>query len=764
MAEEEQFVVVAIHSFTATAANQLSFQKNELLTVVTRDHSGWWIGRTANGRNGIFPSTYVQRISSEPPPEEAANTMSKERLLRQLPLKVMNPVIRGVSGLPRLESAPGATSVYMDDLFGLEEDDLAQEQEEQQVAVRTLVASGVRSFSSLVAKQNDADSDTQQTTLQQQLVISRRRADALRLELQEARDEKYATLLNMKEDGIPIPDVLNSDNASSKRPVRGGRRQAPVAASAPSEEWLSRADGDVGVARYFERLSTMWRSLDEELNRLEPLIEQQEQHLIAREKDLGSATTPMPDDASPSPSSPKEAKKMTKKIATVSSEIDRLMGELSVLRSEVASATGDAEAGAARFQTLQALCAELRERTVAVEASRTDSATEIRRLQGVIASAREKCEATDHQIGQVREEAAARRQGEFNEYRRLERERRSVYNELQELRGNLRVYCRLRPRLGAPEAFVVPVDDITLRVTDPSMETTADYEFDLVLPEDASQATVFSEVQPLVTSVLDGFNVCVFAYGQTGSGKTHTMEGSAQDRGISFRTLAELFSTGQDRVADGYTTQFNLSVLEVYNDKIYDLLDGRKAAAARWGGKEMGVVVQPQRLAPVESVAQVEELLAKAYENRSVAGTDCNQHSSRSHCLLTIHVASENAAAKARISGKLHLIDLAGSERVKNSGVEGDRLKEATHINKSLTHLKSVIQALARGDDGHVPFRNSALTSLLQDSLGGNCKCLMFANVSVLPNNVPETICTLKYAAEARRVVVGKVTAKVTKA
>jgi kinesin family protein C2/C3 len=377
-----------------------------------------------------------------------------------------------------------------------------------------------------------------------------------------------------------------------------------------------------------------------------------------------------------------------------------------------------------------------------------------------------KKEAADKRdaVTAYREAAAKARQAEVVEYRKLEKERRVIYNELQELRGNLRVYCRLRPRMDPNiKEYVSPVDDITLRIVDPTMETAADYEFDLILPESATQENVFSEVHPLVASVLDGYNVCVFAYGQTGSGKTHTMEGTPQDRGISFRTLSELFSAGLEREAEGYSTVFLLSVLEVYNDKIFDLLDGRKPAAARWGGKEVGVVVQPQKLTPVKSVEEVEMLLSSAYVNRSVAGTDCNQHSSRSHCLLTIHVVSENVAAKAKLTAKLHLIDLAGSERVKNSGVEGMRFKEATHINTSLTHLKSVIQALAQKNDGHVPFRNSALTSLLQDSLGGNCKCLMFANVSVLAGNVPETICTLKYASEARKVVVGKVTAKVTK-
>jgi kinesin family protein C2/C3 len=129
---------------------------------------------------------------------------------------------------------------------------------------------------------------------------------------------------------------------------------------------------------------------------------------------------------------------------------------------------------------------------------------------------------------------------------------------------------------------------------------------------------------------------------------------------------------------------------------------------------------------------------------------------------LTVFINALNTTTQSVTSAKLHLIDLAGSERVKNSGVEGDRLKEATHINTSLTHLKTVISALAN-KSAHVAYRNSTLTSMLQDSLGGNCKCLMFANISAATFNVPESICTMKYAAEARKVEIGKVTANVKK-
>jgi kinesin family protein C2/C3 len=617
--------------------------------------------------------------------------------------------------------------------------------------------------------------------------VSQRRAQALRQELEDARDEKSLTLMNMKDADIPVPAVLSSKGCAAKPPaakatpvpqpivkkvVKKVKRQSKAPVAAPSaadvpQDLLDRAGGDARVARYLQKLSKEWEGVDARLNDMEASMTAAERTTVDLDRQLQEvASAPASGAASPasgSPSATKDLKKIQKKIAAAEAESQKLEDEKRTITDEVAKLQAQVESGATTFAALQETLESTTSSVAEARAKREALSLQADALRAGIEQTTKRAAEVAKELEEIKAKAQAKREEEVQAYRRLEKQRRVVYNQLQELRGNLRVYCRLRPRPAGEKAFVEPVDDITLKVTDPVMETSADYEFDLVMPEQTAQKDVFAEVQPLVTSVLDGYNVCVFAYGQTGSGKTHTMEGSANDRGVSFRTLTELFALAVARESEGYKTEFNLSVLEVYNDKIFDLLAGRKPAAARWGGKDVGVVVQPQQLEPVKSVEQVENLLQEAYKNRSVAGTDCNQHSSRSHCLLTIHVMAENASAKARFAAKLHLIDLAGSERVKSSGVEGDRLKEASHINMSLTHLKSVIQALAGKDDKHVPFRNSALTSLLQDSLGGNCKCLMFANVSTLGNNVPETICTLKYAAGARKVVVGKVTARVTK-
>jgi kinesin family protein C2/C3 len=163
----------------------------------------------------------------------------------------------------------------------------------------------------------------------------------------------------------------------------------------------------------------------------------------------------------------------------------------------------------------------------------------------------------------------------------------------------------------------------------------------------------------------------------------------------------------------------------------------------------------------VASTEQVVEILAKGYRNRAVGSNNINAHSSRSHCIVSVFIEGTNHVTRQKIYGKLHLIDLAGSERLKRTETTGDRLKESLAINKSLSALGDVISALA-GKKPHIPFRNSKLTSLLQDSLGGNSKVLMFVNVSPTVESAPETICSLQFAARVNKVELGKAEKNVT--
>ena len=208
---------------------------------------------------------------------------------------------------------------------------------------------------------------------------------------------------------------------------------------------------------------------------------------------------------------------------------------------------------------------------------------------------------------------------------------------------------------------------------------------------------------------------------------------------------------------DDYTYTIDVSVLEVYNDVAYDLQNKRMKLEVRHSEKT-GVVIEGLVKVPATKTDDVVDVLTAAYAQRVAKATSMNERSSRSHCIVSLFVTGINLATNQKLIGKLHMIDLAGSERIKQSEATGDRLKEATFINQSLTSLGLVIRALASKKD-HVPYRDSKLTAILQDSLGGNCKCLMFANISMANSNVPETVSTLKFATNARKVELGRATA-----
>merc|ERR1719204_1638661 len=263
------------------------------------------------------------------------------------------------------------------------------------------------------------------------------------------------------------------------------------------------------------------------------------------------------------------------------------------------------------------------------------------------------------------------------------------------------------------------------------------FEFDNVFSIRATQDEVFEETKELITSVLDGYNVCLFAFGQTGSGKTYTMEA------INSRAVDRLLEGIREREGM-YSYSMTLSMIEIYNEKIKDLLvpPSRGNASERdlalkakpkylrlRGDAKHGVHIHNLSQLRCECKEDVFEALKMGYNNRSIGVTDLNRHSSRSHCILTIDVEGVHHSTATRYASKLHLIDLAGSERVKQSNASGHRMKEAQAINKSLSALGNVPEAI-KAKKGHIPYRDSKLTHLLKDSIGNNAKTLMFVNVS----------------------------------
>ncbi|KAI4301454.1 hypothetical protein L6164_034732 [Bauhinia variegata] len=350
-------------------------------------------------------------------------------------------------------------------------------------------------------------------------------------------------------------------------------------------------------------------------------------------------------------------------------------------------------------------------------------------------------------------------------YHRVLEENRKLYNQVQDLKGSIRVYCRVRPFLSAQSNYMSTVEHIeegtiTINVPSKNGKGRRSFNFNKVFGPSASQAEVFSDMQPLIRSVLDGYNVCIFAYGQTGSGKTFTMTGpkeiTEKSQGVNYRALSDLFLIADQR-KDTFHYDVSVQMIEIYNEQVRDLLvtDGtnrRYPFANHFSNR--GLSVPDASLVPVSSTFDVIDLMNLGQRNRAVGATALNDRSSRSHSCLTVHIQGRDLTSGSILRGCMHLVDLAGSERVDKSEATGDRLKEAQHINKSLSALGDVIASLAQKNP-HVPYRNSKLTQLLQDSLGGQAKTLMFVHISPEIDAVGETISTLKFAERVATVELG---------
>ncbi|XP_042373106.1 kinesin-like protein KIN-14Q [Zingiber officinale] len=350
-------------------------------------------------------------------------------------------------------------------------------------------------------------------------------------------------------------------------------------------------------------------------------------------------------------------------------------------------------------------------------------------------------------------------------YQKVLEENRKLYNHVQDLKGNIRVYCRVRPFLpGKPSNNLTTVDhldDGSITISTPTKygkEGHKLFSFNRVFGPSVTQEEVFCDTKPLIRSILDGYNVCIFAYGQTGAGKTYTMSGpkelTEEDYGVNYRALNDLFQISGQR-KDTICYEISVQMIEIYNEQVRDLLnDGPHKKLDIRNSSQNGMAVPDANLVPVTSTEEVIELMNLGQKNRAVCSTSMNERSSRSHSCLTIHVHGRELASGSVHRGCLHLVDLAGSERVNKSEVIGDRLKEAQHINKSLAALGDVIYALAQ-KNSHVPYRNSKLTQLLQDSLGGQAKTLMFIHISPEIDALSETLSTLKFAERVATIELG---------
>ncbi|XP_015171763.1 PREDICTED: kinesin-like protein KIF18A [Polistes dominula] len=274
--------------------------------------------------------------------------------------------------------------------------------------------------------------------------------------------------------------------------------------------------------------------------------------------------------------------------------------------------------------------------------------------------------------------------------------------------------------------------------------------FDRIFGDTSTNNDIFEgTTKELILSLLNGYNCSVFAYGATGAGKTHTMLGSANDPGLTYRTVAELFCQIENQSRHN---EFNLGVsyLEIYNENVQDLLHKSAQLHLREDSRS-AVIVAGLKIIPIQNAEELLSLLAKGNKNRTQHPTDANQESSRSHAVFQVYIQITNKLNGQTRHVKLSMIDLAGSERASVTGCKGARFKEGANINKSLLALGNCINNLADGVK-HIPYRDSKLTRLLKDSLGGNCQTVMIANISPSNLNYEDTYNTLRYANRAKKI------------
>ncbi|XP_017463263.1 PREDICTED: protein claret segregational-like, partial [Rhagoletis zephyria] len=330
-------------------------------------------------------------------------------------------------------------------------------------------------------------------------------------------------------------------------------------------------------------------------------------------------------------------------------------------------------------------------------------------------------------------------------------ERKELHNTIMDLRGNIRVFCRVRPPLDFEQEKMLCgwnyIDESTVEIQNyenKNKSVAHAFSFDHVFHPNSKQEDIFEMVSPLIQSALDGYNICIFAYGQTGSGKTYTMDGVPTNVGVIPRTVDLLFDSIKNYKRLGWVYEIRVTFLEIYNEVLYDLLSNeQKDMEIRMAKHNKNdIYVSNITQETVTSASRLRDLMDVAKMNRATAATAGNERSSRSHAVTKIELIGYHAEKNETSVGTINLVDLAGSESPKTS----IRMNETKNINRSLSELTNVILALLQKQD-HIPYRNSKLTHLLMPSLGGNSKTLMFINVAPFLDCFVESVKSLRFAA-----------------
>lgn len=454
------------------------------------------------------------------------------------------------------------------------------------------------------------------------------------------------------------------------------------------------------VARHQEEIRDLKRKFEGEI----------EDEKAKRVRDLGNLTTQSAMDVQRSQI---ELNNKEREIATLRSTLDTMKADIDRERKTVHDLRQNLDTASSNGVTLESTIRALKARIEFLEGGREEQSQAFERCNQDMMDALAETDAIKEKL------------------RREETLRRKLHNQVQELKGNIRVFCRVRPSLNSePATMIAPMqypdeseDAKEISVMGPEEKSSLGtitrksntFSFDRVFGPSTQNAEVFDEISQLVQSALDGYNVCIFCYGQTGSGKTHTM--SSQD-GMIPRAVHQIYETAQGLEEKGWRYRMEGNFVEVYNENLNDLLGNpdeldKKKHEIRHDMQRGKTIITDITTVQLDSPEMVESILRSADANRSVAATKANERSSRSHSVFILKLTGENHITGERSEGTLNLVDLAGSERLSHSGATGERLKETQNINRSLSSLGDVIAALGQGKDGgHIPYRNSKVCSL----------------------------------------------------
>ncbi|XP_076670687.1 protein claret segregational [Andrena cerasifolii] len=443
-------------------------------------------------------------------------------------------------------------------------------------------------------------------------------------------------------------------------------------------------------------------------------------------------------------------------------ELNQLKAEVSSIQDEREDLANRLKESEASFKTVTDALKKFKEKCASQEALLSEHASEMEGLRASLESEQK----MNKELRMISDELQSL-------VHTMDKDRRTLHNAIQELKGNIRVFCRVRPQtpneLGKPTCSMNFTDECTIEIgkSDGSDSvscsgkvrgTRQEFSFDKVFPPTARQIDIFEELALLVQSALEGYNVCVFAYGQTGSGKTYTMEGlpGIETEGMIPKTVQHIFQEMREFELLGWEYRIEASFLEIYNEHIVDLLDSQlKTHEIRMAdSKGQDLYVSNLKIEEIHSPEELHQCLLTAQKNRAVAATQSNERSSRSHSVTRIKLIGVHKMKEEVSIGNLNLVDLAGSERLR--GEESVRVAETKNINKSLANLGNVILALLKKQE-HIPYRNSKLTHLLMPSLGGNSKTLMLLNISPLDECYNETLNSLRFASNVNSCKTGNI-------